>query len=43
METLQRMGASEYLEVGPKSVLTALGRKAIPDGNVRAVEEETWQ
>jgi [acyl-carrier-protein] S-malonyltransferase len=43
METLQRMGASEYLEVGPKGVLTALGRKAIPEGNVRAVEEETWQ
>jgi [acyl-carrier-protein] S-malonyltransferase len=43
METLQRMGVSEYLEVGPKGVLTALGRKAIPEGNVRAVEEETWQ
>ncbi len=43
METLQRMGASEYLEVGPKGVLTALGRKAVPGGNVRAVEDEIWQ
>ena len=43
METLQRMGATEYLEVGPKGVLTALGRKAVPGGNVRAVEEEKWQ
>jgi [acyl-carrier-protein] S-malonyltransferase len=43
METLQSMGVSEYLEVGPKGVLTALGRKAVPRGNVRAVEEEKWQ
>jgi [acyl-carrier-protein] S-malonyltransferase len=43
METLQRMGVSAYLEVGPKGVLTALGRKAVPGGNVRAVEEEKWQ
>ena len=43
METLQRMGASEYLEVGPKSVLTALGHKAIPGASIRAVEEEKWQ
>lgn len=43
MAALQSMGVSEYLEVGPKSVLTALGRKAVPGGNVRAVEEEKWQ
>jgi [acyl-carrier-protein] S-malonyltransferase len=43
METLQSMGATEYLEVGPKGVLTALGRKAVPGGNVRAVEEEKWR
>ncbi len=43
METLRRMGATEYLEVGPKGVLTALARKALPGGNIRAVEEEKWQ
>jgi len=43
METLQRMGVGEYLEVGPKSVLTALARKAVPGGNARAVDEEKWQ
>ncbi|MHB8106761.1 MAG: ACP S-malonyltransferase [Candidatus Cryosericum sp.] len=43
MEALQRMGVNEYLEVGPKSVLTALARKAVPGGNVRAVEDEVWQ
>ncbi len=43
METLESMKVSEYLEVGPKNVLTALARKAIPEGNVRAVEEEQWQ
>jgi [acyl-carrier-protein] S-malonyltransferase len=43
METLQSMGVTEYVEVGPKAVLTALGRKAVPGGSVRAVEEEKWQ
>jgi len=43
MEALESMKVSEYLEVGPKNVLTALARKAIPGGNVRAVEEEQWQ
>jgi [acyl-carrier-protein] S-malonyltransferase len=43
METLQSMGATEYVEVGPKAVLTALGRKAVPGGNVRAVEDEKWR
>ncbi|MCX6085777.1 MAG: ACP S-malonyltransferase [Caldiserica bacterium] len=43
MDTLQRMGVGEYLEVGPKSVLTVLARKAVPGGNARAVDEEKWQ
>jgi [acyl-carrier-protein] S-malonyltransferase len=43
MEMLQGMGVTEYVEVGPKAVLAALGRKAVPGGNVRAVEEEKWQ
>jgi [acyl-carrier-protein] S-malonyltransferase len=43
MNVLQRMGVGEYLEVGPKNVLTALARKAVPGGNVRAIEEEKWQ
>jgi [acyl-carrier-protein] S-malonyltransferase len=43
MEVLQRRGASEYVEVGPRGVLTALGRKAVPGGDFRAVEEEKWQ
>jgi [acyl-carrier-protein] S-malonyltransferase len=43
MEMLQSMGVTEYVEVGPKAVLAALGRKAVHGGNVRAVEEEKWQ
>ncbi|MCX6097733.1 MAG: ACP S-malonyltransferase [Caldiserica bacterium] len=43
MNVLRRMGVGEYLEVGPKNVLTALARKAVPGGNVRAIEEEKWQ
>ena len=43
MDMLQRMGVGEYLEVGPKNVLTALARKAVPGGNARAVDEEKWQ
>ncbi|HWQ21407.1 MAG TPA: ACP S-malonyltransferase [Clostridia bacterium] len=43
MQTLRDMGVSEYLEVGPKGVLTALAGKAVPGANATAVEEEKWQ
>jgi [acyl-carrier-protein] S-malonyltransferase len=42
METLQQMGADQYLEIGPKNVLAALARKAIPAGDIKAVEGESW-
>lgn len=42
MDTLERMGTSQYLEVGPRNVLTGLGRKAVPGRDIRAVEEEKW-
>jgi [acyl-carrier-protein] S-malonyltransferase len=42
METLQQMGADQYLEIGPKNVLAALARKAIPAGDIKAAEGESW-
>jgi malonyl CoA-acyl carrier protein transacylase len=41
-ETLRQMGVSQYLEVGPKSVLASLMRKALPAADVRFVEGESW-
>jgi len=41
-ETLRQMGVSQYLEVGPKSVLASLMRKAVPAADVRFVEGESW-
>jgi len=41
-EAFRQMGVRQYLEVGPKSVLAALMRKAIPDADVRWVEGGSW-
>jgi len=42
MSVLSQMGASEYLEVGPKNVLATLARKMVQGAKVGAVEEQTW-
>ena len=41
-ETFRQMGVHRYLEVGPKSVLSALMRKAATDADVRFVEGGSW-
>ncbi len=42
MQTLQRIGVDEYIEAGPKNVLAALARKAVPAGDIKTVEGEAW-
>jgi len=42
MGVLGQMGASEYLEVGPKNVLATLARKMVGGEKIGTVEEQTW-
>ena len=42
MGTLTQMGATDYLEVGPKNVLATLARKMVHGAKVEAVEEQAW-
>ena len=43
MEVLKEQGVDRCVEVGPKSVLTALAKKTIPGAALEAVEEMKWQ
>lgn len=43
MDVLKERGVDRYVEVGPRNVLTALARKAVPEAVLEAVEEMKWQ
>ncbi len=43
MKTLEDMGFNQYLEVGPRTVLSALARKANSRSVVQAVEAGSWE
>lgn len=42
MKTFEDMGSNQYLEVGPRTVLSALARKANSRNTVQAVEAGSW-